>query len=67
MTLLEPDGPRWRKSSRSGNASGNNCVEIRDLGAHVALRDSKDPQGPILTVGVDAWQAFLHVATERQG
>jgi Domain of unknown function (DUF397) len=39
---------RWRKSSRSG--SGNACVEIRnDLNA---VRDSKFPDGPALTVGL---------------
>ena len=30
---------RWRKSSYSGGA--NDCVEIAELGAHVAVRDSK--------------------------
>jgi hypothetical protein len=37
---------RWRKSTRSG--SGNACVEIRD-DLH-AVRDSKNPGGPVLTV-----------------
>ncbi|MFI1563864.1 DUF397 domain-containing protein [Streptomyces sp. NPDC020490] len=31
---------RWRKSSYSGGA--NDCVEIAELGEHVAVRDSKD-------------------------
>ncbi|MFD5497409.1 DUF397 domain-containing protein [Streptomyces sp. GDS52] len=31
---------RWRKSSYSGGA--NDCVEIADLGAYAAVRDSKD-------------------------
>ncbi|WP_328500866.1 DUF397 domain-containing protein [Streptomyces sp. NBC_00457] len=31
---------RWRKSSYSGGA--NDCVEIADLGSHMAVRDSKD-------------------------
>ena len=35
----------WRKSSFSG--SGGNCVEVRqDL---AAIRDSKNPDGPVLT------------------
>jgi hypothetical protein len=37
---------RWRKSTRSG--SGNACVEIRD--DLNAVRDSKNPDGPMLTV-----------------
>ncbi|MFD3926521.1 DUF397 domain-containing protein [Streptomyces sp. NPDC058614] len=31
---------RWRKSSYSGGA--NDCVELADLGMHVAVRDSKN-------------------------
>ncbi|MEU5093730.1 MULTISPECIES: DUF397 domain-containing protein [Streptomyces] len=31
---------RWRKSSYSGGA--NDCVEIAELGEHVAVRDSKN-------------------------
>ena len=38
----------WRKSSRSD--TGGSCVEIRsDL---AGIRDSKDPDGPPLTVGL---------------
>lgn len=43
-------GPRdgWRKSSYSD--TGNGCVEI----AHTlsAMRDSKNPEGPVLSVDV---------------
>ncbi|MGW7237040.1 DUF397 domain-containing protein [Streptomyces sp. NPDC054804] len=31
---------RWLKSSYSGGA--NDCVEVAELGEHVAVRDSKD-------------------------
>ncbi|MFE9104188.1 DUF397 domain-containing protein [Actinomadura geliboluensis] len=38
----------WRRSSRS-TSSGGNCVELADVtNAVVAVRDSKDPDGPIL-------------------
>ncbi|TYK49379.1 DUF397 domain-containing protein [Actinomadura decatromicini] len=37
----------WRKSSRSSN-NGGNCVEVARLGDTVAIRDSKDPEGPKL-------------------
>jgi hypothetical protein len=40
--------PTWRKSSYSG--SDDNCVE---LGAG-AVRDSKNPDGPVLPVDVAA-------------
>jgi hypothetical protein len=42
--------PRWRKSSYSGNGGGN-CVEVaRNIPHVVAVRDSKDPYGPVLTL-----------------
>ncbi|TYB48432.1 DUF397 domain-containing protein [Actinomadura chibensis] len=47
----------WRKSSRS-SGQGGNCVEVANLGARVALRDSKDPDGPSLAFDVTAWRAF---------
>jgi hypothetical protein len=36
----------WRKSSFSGN---ENCVELAHLGSAIAVRDSKDPEGTLLT------------------
>ncbi|MDX6390560.1 MAG: hypothetical protein QOJ73_1623 [Streptosporangiaceae bacterium] len=48
----------WRKSTFS-NGSGGNCVEVaRNLPAAVAVRDSKDPDGPALIFSPDEWQAF---------
>ncbi|MEO3926476.1 DUF397 domain-containing protein [Micromonosporaceae bacterium B7E4] len=48
---------RWRTSSRSGG--NGNCVEVADnLGAVVAVRDSKDRSGPVLTFRPAAWAAF---------
>ncbi|MFI9466739.1 DUF397 domain-containing protein [Streptomyces sp. NPDC052492] len=29
------------------------------VGAVIPVRDSKNPAGPVVTVGVPAWQAFL--------
>lgn len=48
----------WKKSSHSG-AHGD-CVEVRTPGHfEVAVRDSKDPQGPVLTFTPRAWTAFV--------
>ena len=48
----------WRKSSYSGS-NGGNCVEVADnLPGVVAVRDSKDPDGPVLAFTPDDWQAF---------
>ncbi|WP_449061352.1 DUF397 domain-containing protein [Planomonospora algeriensis] len=55
--MTDLSGAIWRKSSLSG--SGNNCVEVADnLPGLVALRDSKDPHGPVLTFSPDQWRAF---------
>jgi hypothetical protein len=40
----------WRKSTRSGGEAGGNCVEL----APGAVRDSKNPDGPVLTVKIAA-------------
>jgi hypothetical protein len=50
-------GPRWVKSSYS--FSNGNCVEVAGLGRVVGLRDSKDPQGPVLRFSPGEWAAFL--------
>ena len=48
----------WRKSSFS-NANGGACVEVvRNLPGVVAVRDSKDPDGPKLVFEPAEWAAF---------
>ncbi|MGW5673012.1 DUF397 domain-containing protein [Micromonospora sp. NPDC003776] len=56
-----PNSPRrpatgWRKSSHSGDEGA--CVEMAPLAAAVAVRDSKDPAGPLLVFPPAAWAAF---------
>lgn len=47
----------WRKSSYSGN--NGDCVEVaRNMPGIVAVRDSKDPDGPRLVFTAVGWQAF---------
>ncbi|MEH1016896.1 DUF397 domain-containing protein [Micromonospora sp. CPCC 206060] len=61
--MTELSRAAWRKSSRSGN---NGCVEVAtDLPGLVAVRDSKDPAGPVLAVDPAAWRHFL--AATRAG
>lgn len=47
----------WRKSSRSNTEPGQ-CIETAALNRAVAVRDSKDPDGPQLRVSQDAWRQF---------
>ncbi|TDC04137.1 DUF397 domain-containing protein [Nonomuraea longispora] len=49
----------WRKSSYSGG-NGGNCVEVAsNLPGLVAVRHSKDPNGPALIFTPAEWKAFL--------
>ncbi|MFI6761992.1 DUF397 domain-containing protein [Micromonospora sp. NPDC050417] len=55
---------RWRKSTRS-NTGGGGCVEVADnLPGVVAVRDSKDPSGPVLAFTPDAWRGFVDQAKQ---
>jgi hypothetical protein len=47
----------WRTSSYSGG--NGSCVEVADLGTHVAVRDSKHRSGPKLVFSHEAWRAFI--------
>ncbi|MDL4775617.1 DUF397 domain-containing protein [Actinomadura xylanilytica] len=41
---------KWRKSSYSGGANDEACVELAGLVGGVGVRDSKDPDGGRLAV-----------------
>jgi hypothetical protein len=45
---------QWRKSSYSGNS-----VEVAMLDSGMAVRDSKNAYGPVLTFTGQAWKAFM--------
>jgi len=48
----------WVKSSRS--FSNGNCVEVANLpGGEIGVRNSRDPDGPVLRFTPDGWRAFL--------
>ena len=57
--MATPDLPQieWRKSTRS---SGNgNCLEFAEFSEFVAVRDTKDRTGPMLTFTSAGWRAFV--------
>jgi hypothetical protein len=69
------ESDKWVKSSFSNGSGGNNCVEVKWKKAQrcgtstcveVAkvedefwLRDSKDPNGPVLKFTMAEWDAFV--------
>lgn len=56
---MDLTGAEWRKSSRSGD-NGGDCVEVAgNLPRMVAVRDSKDPDGPKLVFSPRDWRAFM--------
>ena len=63
-TDQELAGAGWRKSSFSGAAQ--NCVEVADVRPEaVAVRDSKNPDGPVLLVSRARWAAFTDSVKAR--
>jgi hypothetical protein len=55
----------WRKSSHSGG-NGGECVEVASTGQPlVAVRDSKDPNGPKLAFSPPMWQSFIQGLRSR--
>lgn len=55
----------WRKSSRTSPTS-NDCVEVATVAQAVAVRDSKDPDGPMLVISPADWQKFTGSVKARR-
>jgi hypothetical protein len=62
--MTEPDLSRakWQKSSHS-SANGQ-CVEVAHLDQAVAVRDSKNPNGPRLIFTRHEWESFVLGVTD---
>ncbi|WP_026314114.1 DUF397 domain-containing protein [Actinomadura flavalba] len=48
---------KWRKSSHS-DPQGNNCIELASAPGTIAVRDSKNPEGPKLLVNRNDFRRF---------
>jgi hypothetical protein len=63
MTDPDPRHLVWRTSSHSGH--NGKCVAVAAVGdGRVAVRDTKDPAGPVLVFGPEVWVAFLRAVRE---
>jgi hypothetical protein len=66
MPATHLDAVTWRKTVRS-NPSGN-CVELARLpgSAGIAVRNSRDPEGPVLIYTLEEIAAFLDGARDGE-
>ncbi|MCQ6251801.1 DUF397 domain-containing protein [Streptomyces malaysiensis] len=55
----------WFKSSYSG-AGNTECVETAFRAGTAAVRDSKDPAGPVLEFSNRAWGGFVTAVQRHQ-
>ncbi|MGI5269528.1 DUF397 domain-containing protein [Nonomuraea sp. CA-218870] len=57
MTSLPPPEITWKVSSRCNNGS---CVAVAPLpDGRIAVRDTKQADGPMLRFSGDEWHAFI--------
>jgi hypothetical protein len=53
----------WFKSTYSSGSEGDSCVEIATSPSTVHVRDSKNVEGPRLTLAPGAWVDFVSYAS----
>ncbi|GGV09148.1 DUF397 domain-containing protein [Actinomadura cremea] len=56
---------QWRKSSHSGGADDQHCVELGTLALGVGVRDSKDPDAGHIGMTPAAFAALLDGIKQR--
>jgi hypothetical protein len=61
--MVDLSRAEWRKSTRSGV---NGCVEVAFVAERIAVRDAKDPNGPVLVFTAHEWDAFIGGAREGE-
>jgi hypothetical protein len=54
----------WRKAAMSQSANG--CVEVAHLNDWTAIRDSKNPGGPVQLYTRHEWACFLNGAAKGE-
>jgi hypothetical protein len=63
MTNVQLAGGAWQTSSRS---QSTNCVEVASAAGSVAVRDSKNRGGPVLTFASARWTEFVAAAKDGE-
>lgn len=58
MSTTDRSATEWRKSSHS-TGQGGDCVELAAITPTIAIRDSKDPNGPHLIVSTATAQTVI--------
>ena len=56
--------PEWRKSRYSSDQG--QCVEVAEIPGRVAVRDSKNPDGPVLLLSPAAFGDFVAAAANGE-
>ncbi|MEV6475994.1 DUF397 domain-containing protein [Streptomyces sp. NPDC051657] len=56
---------QWRKSSKSSNAEGSDCLELAEFGGEILLRESDNPDVVVRTTRAKL-RAFLGGAKEGE-
>lgn len=55
------DAERWHRSS---SCEENDCVEVSVRAGAVSLRDSKNPDGPEISVNFHDWAVFMEIVRD---
>jgi hypothetical protein len=62
---MTPDRPDWTWQTSSYSGEAGNCVEVGHAGSGpAAVRDSKNPNGPILT-GINVGAMLRRIRADR--
>ncbi|MEU7300781.1 DUF397 domain-containing protein [Streptomyces sp. NPDC007206] len=51
----------WFKSSYSSSSEPGDCLEVAPTPATIHIRDSKNTEGPRLTLTPEAWWEFIRM------
>ncbi len=57
LSASERESLVWLKAH--GSTANGQCIEIASASRNIAIRDSKDPEGPILVYTAAEFRAFL--------